>query len=84
MMHHSEVHLKKWEIALAVSVVVAVGWGLFFGETRCCAWWGTVYPELLGSAGDAVPASTLGGGETVIVRLRIAEWIVALLRWLRG
>ena len=45
--------LKKWEIALAASVVVALCWGLVFGETRCCAWWGTVYPELTPDAAIA-------------------------------
>ena len=73
--------LKKWEIALAVSVGIAVGWGLLFGETRCCAWWGTVYPELTGSG--AVPAAALHGGETVVIRFRLAEWIAAVLAWLR-
>ena len=82
-MYPSEVRLKKWEIALAVSVCIAVGWGLLFGETRCCAWWGTVYPELTGAAGNAVPAAALRGGETVVIRFRLAEWITAALALLR-
>lgn len=78
-MKKSEYHLKKWEIALLVSLCVTLGWGLLFGETECCAWWGTVYPEL--SAADACvsAAAVSGGGETVVLRFRVLEWLAALL-----
>ena len=76
-------HLKKWEIALVVSLCVTLGWGLLFGETECCAWWGTVYPEL-SAAGTCAPASAFhGGGETVILRFRVLEWLAALLAALK-
>ena len=74
--------LKKWEIALAASVVVALCWGLVFGETRCCAWWGTIYPAVAEAGAGEVPVSA-GGGGGVVLRFRVAEWLEALLRWFR-
>ena len=75
--------LKKWEIALAVSVAVALCWGLVFGETRCSAWWGTVYPVIGGAEAQGVPVSAGGGGDGVVIRLRVLEWLAALLQRFR-
>lgn len=74
--------LKKWEIALAVSVCAALCWGLIFGETRCCAWWGAIYPAIGGAETQSVPVSA-GGSGGVELHLRLLEWLEALLRRLR-
>ncbi len=71
--------LKKWEIALLLALCISLFIGVL-GEPDCCAWWGTVYPELTGTAGTFVPAST-GAGQGIVLRSRIAEWIAA---WIAG
>ena len=71
--------LKKWEIALILALIIALCDGLF-GGTECCAWWGTMYPELTGAAGDCMPVSAISGSGGVELRFRIAEWITILLQ----
>ena len=71
-----QARLRKWEIALFLSLGITLLWGLTLGEVRCCAWWGTVYPELL-SFGKA--QTELPGGEGVVLRLRLLEWLRGLL-----
>lgn len=75
--------LKKWEIALILALIIALCDGIL-GGTPCCAWWGTVYPELTGTAGGFVPASAAGEAVGVEIRFRIAEWLTALLHRLSG
>ena len=75
--------LKKWELALILALGFTLLYGVLWGGTECFAWWGTVYPELTGEAGACLPVSA-AGGETVVIRFRIAEYIAALLQRLRG
>ena len=82
--HFSGHGLKKWEIALILALGITLCSGFLFGGTECCAWWGTMYPELTGAADAYLPASAVEGPAGVEIRFRIAEWIAALLRWLRG
>ena len=75
--------LKKWELALILALGITLVYGFFWGGTECFAWWGTVYPELTGTAG-VYTAAAVTDGETVVIRFRIAEYIAALLQRLRG
>ena len=75
--------LKKWELALILALAFTLLYGVCFGAPECCAWWGTVYPELTGDADAYLPAAALGG-TGVELRFRIAEWFAALLQRLRG
>ena len=70
--------LKKWEIALISAVVVTMLWGLL-GRTPCLAWWGSIYPELAPPNGSVQTVSAMDG-ETVVLRLRLLEWLEACLR----
>ena len=75
--------LKKWELALLLALGITLVYGFCSGTPACCAWWGTVYPELTGDIDAYLPASTAGGGG-VEIRFRILEWLLALLQRLRG
>lgn len=68
--------LKKWEIAMMFSIVITLLFGLFVGEVQCCAWWGTVYPELTPSgSAAAVSAAAASAQEGVEIRFRLLEWL---------
>lgn len=73
--------LKKWEIALLLSVCITLGYSLFFGGTPCGAWWGTIYPELTEPAGSAAVffAGDAAEGTEVELRFRFLEWLEARL-----
>lgn len=73
--------LKKWEIALILSLCISLFHSFVFGELSCCAWWGTVYPELTESSACSV--STFSSADGVVIRLRAVEWLAALLQRLR-
>ena len=70
--------LKKWEIALLLAVCISLGWGLIFGETDCCAWWGVIYPELAQGAGES--AATFAAGNDaggLVLRSQLWDWLQA-------
>ena len=68
--------LKKWEIALICAVAVTALWSCVLGRTDCCAWWGTIYPELTPAAPYAQAAA---GADGVVLRWRVLEWLDACL-----
>ena len=73
-MEHSR--LKKWEIALLLAVCISLGWGLIFGETDCCAWWGVIYPDLAQGAGES--AATFAAGNDaggLVLRSQLWDWL---------
>ena len=74
--------IRTWEIALICAVVVTALWSAVLGQTPCCAWWGTVYPDLT-PAGGAAQAASLPGGGGVVLRFHLLEWVSACLRALR-
>ena len=68
--------LKKWEIALLLAVCISLGWGLIFGETDCCAWWGVIYPDLAQGAGESTATFAAGnnaGG--LVLRSQLWDWL---------
>lgn len=68
--------LKKWEIALVMALCITLGWGLIFGETSCCAWWGVMYPELARGAGES--AETFAAADDaagVALRSQLWDWL---------
>jgi len=69
-------HLKKWEIALGMTLIAALVWSTVLGDTACGAWWGVMYPELTASAGAAETFSLRGAG--VEIRFRLPEILRAL------
>ena len=73
----SEHSVHPWELALLLAVALTLVWGAVFGEPRCGAWWGTVYPELSVPAA-AAEASALGGSK-VVLRLQLLDWLRSLM-----
>lgn len=68
--------LKKWEIALLLALCITLGWGLIFGETSCCAWWGVIYPELTQGAGASAETFAAAGDTAgVTLRSHLWEWL---------
>lgn len=71
----SDGKLKKWELAMLLSICFTLLFGLFFGETECCAWWGTVYPELTPAGSTEVFSAQAGAAVPVEIRFRLLEWL---------
>lgn len=70
--------MKKWEIALALSLCITVFHGVALPETVGCNWWGVVFPGFTEEAAAPVwngSGITAGGVE---LRLRLLDWIAAL------
>ena len=71
--------LEKWEIAMLLSIVITLLFGLFFGEVQCCAWWGAVYPELTPAGSAAVSAAATASPGGYEIRFRALEWLQQLV-----
>ena len=69
--------LKKWEIALALSLCITVFHGVALPETIGCNWWGVVFPDFAEATAPVWngPGVATGGVE---LRLRLLDWIGAL------
>lgn len=72
--------MKRWEIALALSLGVAVCHALVSPAAAGCQWWGVVFPGL-GASPEAAVAAWRGAGVRlggVEVRLRLLDWLAGL------
>lgn len=69
--------LRRWEMALALSLCLTIFHGALFGGAGA-AWWGVIFPGLAGEAG-AVETAALGGEGGVELRLWILDWLKGLL-----
>ena len=71
--------LKKWEMALALSLCITVFHGIALPETAGCNWWGVVFPGFTESE-TAAPVWSGPGIEAggVVLRFRILDWLSAL------
>ena len=76
-MLQNEQKLKRWEMALALSLCLTVFHGAVLGGAGA-AWWGIIFPGLAGSP-DAVEAAAYAGEGGVEVRLWLLDWLRGLL-----
>ena len=73
--------LKKWEMALALSLCITFCQAVAFPATPGCNWWGVVFPGLAGETEPAAaqvwagPEIEAGG---VVLRFRILDWLSGL------
>ena len=72
--------LKRWEIALILSVAVTL---LLGGGTPCRAWWGAVYPDASPEAHTAQTVSG-AGAQGVELRFRTLEWLDACVEHIKN
>ena len=75
--------LKRWEIALLLSLFITLCHGAVFGAPGM-AWWGVIFPGLSEPAyREKVETVKLDGGREdgreVEVRFRLLEWLDELL-----
>ena len=76
----AENRLKRWEIALALAVCLALGQALLLPESAVLNWWSVMFPGL-GADGADVQAAAVEGGETAV---RVRWWLLDLLAGLFG
>ncbi|MBR1497685.1 MAG: hypothetical protein IJ617_08680 [Oscillospiraceae bacterium] len=69
--------IKRWEMALALSLCLTIFHGALFGGAGM-AWWGVVFPGLTG-APEAVEAAALQGEGGPELRLWVLDWLRGLL-----
>ena len=70
--------IKKWEIALALSLCITGFQGVALPETVGCNWWGVVFPGFTEAAAAPVwngPEFEAGG---VVLRFRLLDWIAGM------
>ena len=74
--------LRRWELALVLSLCITFCHGLAFSSTAGVNWWGVIFPGLAGNGTEEqVEASAFpdgGEGEAVQVRFRFLEWLEEL------
>ena len=74
--------LRRWELALALSLCITFCHGLAFGSTAGMNWWGVIFPGLTGDGTvEQVETSTFsdGGEGEIQVRFRFLEWLEELI-----
>ena len=74
--------LRRWELALALSLCITFCHGLALQGTAGMNWWGVIFPGLAGDGmAEQVETSTFpdGGEEEIQVRFRFLEWLENLL-----
>lgn len=69
--------LRRWELALALSVCITFCHGLAFSSAPGMNWWGVIFPGLAaGGAPEQVETSAFpDGGKEFQVRFRFLEWL---------
>ena len=73
--------LKKWEMALALSLCITFCHGIALPNMVGCNWWGVVFPGLAGETEPAAaqvwtgPELEAGGA---VLRFRILDWLAGL------
>ena len=79
MKHNSK--LRRWELALVLSVCITFCHGLAFGSAPGISWWGVIFPGLASSGtAEQVETSTFPDGEKELqVRFRFLEWLKELI-----
>ena len=77
----NENRLRRWELALLLSVCITFCHGLAFSSAPGISWWGVIFPGLAGdSAAEQVETSAFpDGGKEVQVRFRFLEWLKELI-----
>ena len=73
--------LKKWEMALALSLCITLCHGIALPNTVGCNWWGVIFPGLTAEAAAAQAWSAPGwsaDGGAVELRFRLLDQIAAL------
>lgn len=74
--------LRRWELALALSLCITFCHGFAFGSTAGMNWWGVIFPGLAGDGtAEQVETSTFpdGGEEDIRIRFRLLEWLEEVL-----
>ena len=73
--------LKKWEMALALSLCITLCHGIALPDTVGCNWWGVIFPgltaEVTAAPAWSAPGFRADGGE-VELRFRLLNQIAAL------
>lgn len=70
--------LKRWELALVLAVCLTFGHALLPGSAAGCHWWGVIFPGLTDVQPAVQEASAFPdgrGGEGVVLRLRLLDWL---------
>ena len=75
-MKRSRDKLKRWELALVLSLCLTLCQGFTLPSAHT-AWWGVVFPALGG--GEAVQSVSAGLEGGVEVRFRLLDWLGELL-----
>ena len=74
--------LRRWELALVLSLCITFCQSLAFSNTAGMNWWGIIFPGLAGDGtAEQVETSTFPNGgeeEAVQVRFRFLEWLEEL------
>ena len=81
MMIRNNRKLRRWELALVLSVCITFCHGLAFSGAPGISWWGVIFPGLAsGGTAEQVEASAFPDGEEdVRVRFRFLEWLEELI-----
>ena len=76
-MRRDEQKLRRWELALALSLCLTLFHGVSLGALSGANWWGVIFPGLTAEAVQAEAGAFPGGG--VEIRFRVLEWLGAVL-----
>ena len=72
-MKRNDQKLRRWELALVLSVCLSLFHGVSLGALQGASWWGVIFPGLTAEAVQTETGAFPGGG--VEIRFRLLDWL---------